>query len=385
MQAVPAIQGVQKMANPILHNRLCDELGIDYPIFQAGMGGRNDPTPPALVAAVSEAGGMGVLGVAGLDAEEVTSRIREVRKLTGKPFGVDTLLPIRLADAAPTRSGVRSQIAHEHPEHIRLMDDLRRQHGLDAASVDNEIVVDLDFMHRQLDAILAEKVPLFVAALGDAGIIAERAKAQGMKLMGIAGNVRNAHRQVRSGTDIVIAGANEAGGHVGPIASFPLIPQLVDAISPVPVVAAGGIADGRGVAAALALGAQAVWVGTAFLLADECGIPEFQKQQLIDAESNDFVVSRCWTGKTTRSLLNPVTAAWTQSSLEPLEAPLQKVLVEDFQLAAEQQDRMDLAFNPAGQIGGMLKTRRPAAEILNEMVAGAIEVLKDLNTNLKFG
>ncbi len=373
------------MAKPILHNRLCDELGIEYPIFQAGMGGRSNPTPPELVAAVSEAGGMGVLGVAGLEADEVTRRIREVRKLTGKPFGVDTLLPAKLATAAPTRSGVREQIAREHPKHLRLMEDLRQQYDLPAVQVDNEIVVDVEFMRRQLDAILAENVPLFVAALGDPGIIADRAKAQGMKLMGIAGNVRNAYRQVRSGTDIVIAGAVEGGGHVGPIASFPLIPQLVDAVAPVPVVAAGGIADGRGVAAALALGAQAAWVGTAFLVADECGIPDFQKQQLIDSEANDFIVSRCWTGKTTRTLNNPVTKAWTQSELEPLDAPLQKVLVEDFQLAAEQQGRLDLALNPAGQIGGMLKTRKPAEEILTDMVVGAIEVLKDLDANLRIG
>jgi NAD(P)H-dependent flavin oxidoreductase YrpB (nitropropane dioxygenase family) len=373
------------MAKPILCNRLCDELGIEYPIFLAGMGGRNNPTPPELVAAVSEAGGMGVLGVAGMEAEEVTSRIRDVRKLTDKPFGVDTLLPVKLVDAAPTRSGVRKQIESEHPEHWQLMEDLRLQNGLEEARIDNEIVVDVEFMGRQLDAILDAKVPLFVAALGDAGFIADRAKAQGMKLMGIAGNVRNARRQVRSGTDIVIAGANEAGGHVGPIASFPLIPQLVDAISPVPIVAAGGIADGRGVAAALALGAQAAWVGTAFLVAEECGIPDFQKQQLVDSESTDFVVSRCWTGKTTRTFNNPVTAAWAKSNLQPLNAPLQKVLVEDFQLAAEQQDRWDLALNPAGQIAGMLKSRRPAAEILTDMVCGAIDVLKNLNINTKIG
>ncbi|HJM52089.1 MAG TPA: nitronate monooxygenase family protein [Alphaproteobacteria bacterium] len=369
-------------SKPILHNQLCDELGIDYPIFLAGMGGRNNPTPPELVAAVSEAGGMGVLGVAALEAEEIRYRIREVRKLTNRPFGVDTLLPVRLTEAAPTRSGVRRQIQKDHPEHWRFMTELTTQQGLPERPVENELVGNEPFMRQQLDAILDEKVPLFVAALGDPGFIEERAHAQGMKLMGIAGNVRNARRQVEAGTDLVIAGGNEAGGHIGPIASFPLIPQLVDAIAPVPVVAAGGIADGRGVAAALALGAQAAWVGTAFLVADECGIPEYQKQQIIDAQSTDFVVSRAWTGKPTRSFNNPMTRAWAESDLEPLEAPVQKVLVEDFHQAAIETDRQELWFNPAGQIGGMLTRRRPAAEILEDMVLGAIEVLKGLRAEV---
>ena len=349
------------------------------------MGGRNDPTPPALVAAVSEAGGMGVLGVAGMDTDEVRDRIREVRRLTSRPFGVDTLLPVRLTDAAPTRSGVRQQIQDNHPEHWRFMRDFEADQGLPKHPVENEIVTDAEFMRRQLDAIMDENVPLFVAALGDPGMVAERARAQGTTLMGIAGNVRNAHRQVAAGTDIVIAGGNEAGGHIGPIASFPLIPQLVDAITPVPVVAAGGIADGRGVAAALALGAQAVWVGTAFLVADECGIPDFQKQQIIDAHSTDFVVSRCWTGKPTRSFNNALTQAWANAPLDPLQAPVQKVLVEDFQQAAIDEDRPEYWFNPAGQIGGMLTRRRPAAEIVADMVEGAIEVLKGLDRNLQIG
>ncbi len=373
------------MARPVLRNRLCEELGIEYPIFLAGMGGRGDPTPPELVAAVSEAGGMGVLGVSGLDPDEIRRRIGEVRKLTGKPFGVDTLLPARLTEAAATRSGVRQQIRRDHPAHWRFMEDLREHYGLAEARIDNEIVIDNDFMQRQLDAILDAKVPLFAAALGDPGAFAARAHAQGTKLMGIAGNVRHARRQVQAGTDIVIAAGHEGGGHVGPIGTFPLIPQLVDAIAPVPIAAAGGIGDGRGVAAALALGAQAVWIGTAFLVADECPIPDHRKQQLIEARSQDFIVSRCWTGKPTRSYVNPVTSAWLAADLEPLEAPIQRVLVEDFQLAAERTGREDLAFNPAGQIGGMITRRRPAAEILEDMVVGAIEVLKDLPARLQIG
>ncbi|HJP35849.1 MAG TPA: nitronate monooxygenase [Gammaproteobacteria bacterium] len=373
------------MNKPVLHNRLCDELGIEYPIFLAGMAGRGDPTPPELVAAVSEAGGMGVLGISGFEPDEIRRRIREVRKLTDKPFGVDSLLPVRLVDAAPTRSGVREQIKRDHPAHWQFMERVREQFGLPEMRVDNEIVVDNDFMRLQVDTILDEKVPLFAAALGDPGFFAERAHSQGTKLMGIAGNVRHAHRQIAAGTDIVIAAGHEGGGHVGSIGTFPLIPQIVDAIAPAPVAAAGGIGDGRGVAAALALGAQAVWVGTAFLVADECGISDARKQQLIDSRSQDFLVSRSWTGKPTRSHTHPLTLAWAESELEPLEAPIQRVLVEDFQVAAMAAKRDDLAFSPAGQIGGMIMERRPAAAILNDLVTGAIDVLKHLPTELQVG
>lgn len=371
------------MSKKRLHNQLCDELGIEYPVFLAGMGGRGNPTPPELVAAVSNAGGMGVLGVAHMNVEEVQNRIAQVRKLTDRPFGVDTLLPARLVESAPTRSGVRKQIQEHYPRHWQLVQELREKLELPPAKVEDEIVVDMAFMEIQANAILDEKIPLFVAALGDAGIVAEKARKMGTKIMGIAGTVRNAKRQVRSGTDIVIAGGHEGGGHIGPISNFPLIPQLVDAVWPVPVVAAGGIADGRGLAAALALGAQAAWVGTAFLVSDECGIPDLHKQQIIDAESSDFVVSRAWTGKTTRSYNNVVTQAWKESDLEPLQAPLQKVLIEDLHQAAYDAGRSELWFNPAGQIGGMLTERRPAKEILLNMVDQAIEVMEGLQSNIK--
>ena len=217
---------------------------------------------------------MGVLGTSGFEPDEIRRRIREVRKLTDKSFGADCLLPVRLVDAAPTRSGVREQIKKEYPAHWEFMENLREQFGLPETRVDNEVVIDNDFMRLQVDAILDEKVPLFAAAPGDPGLFAERAHAQGTKLMGIAGNVRHAHRQIAAGTDIVIAAGHEGGGHVGPLGTFPLIPQIVDAIAPAPVAAVGGIGDSRGVAAALALGAQAIWVGTAFLVADECAIPD---------------------------------------------------------------------------------------------------------------
>lgn len=366
-----------------LHNRLCDDLGIEYPVFLAGMGGRGNPTPPELVAAVSEAGGMGVLGVAHLEIEEMRARVAAVRKLTGRPFGVDTLLPARLVEAAPTRSGVRRQIQEQYPKHWQFVQELREKLQLPLAKVEDEIVVDNAFMQKQANAILDENIPLFVAALGDAGFVAEKAHAMGTKIMGLAGTVRNALRQVRSGTDIVIAGGHEGGGHIGPISGFPLIPQLVDAVAPVPVVASGGIADGRGLAAALALGAQAAWVGTAFLVADECGIPDLHKQQIIDAHSSQFVVSRAWTGKTTRSLSNVITQAWQESDLEPLQAPLQKVLIEDLHQAAYDTGRSELWFNPAGQIGGMLTERRPARNILLGMVDQAIAVLEGLQATMR--
>jgi nitronate monooxygenase len=168
----------------------------------------------------------------------------------------------------------------------------------------------------------------------------------------------------------VIAQGYEAGGHTGTVANFALIPQVVDALAPLPVLGAGAISDRRGVAAAFALGAQGVWVGTAFLFAEEADLPETHRRQLEGARSEDLVVSRSYTGKTARTFKNEVMEAWSQSGLAPLPTPYQWVLMDDFVAAAEAADRQELVNNPAGQGAGMLTRRRPAHEIVAELAQG---------------
>ncbi|MGD8809494.1 MAG: nitronate monooxygenase, partial [Gammaproteobacteria bacterium] len=256
------------MARPVFRTRLCDILGIEYPILLAGMGSRGKATPAALVAAVSEAGGMGVIGGSGLPAEELQSVIREVRKLTDKPIGVDLLLPASLAKGAgTTRTEVRRQLNEKFPEHVAFVKSLMAKYDLPEVYVDNEAVVSTNLIESQVRVVMEEDVQVFAAGLGDPSWIVPQAHERGMTVMGLAGTPRNAERQKAAGVDIVVSQGHEAGGHTGRIANFPLIPQVVDAVAPTPVVAAGGIADGRGIAAALALGAIGAWVGTAFLLA----------------------------------------------------------------------------------------------------------------------
>ena len=350
-------------------------LGIEYPICLAGMGSRGRATPPALVAAVSNAGGLGVAGGANLPPDEIRRRIREIKKLTDNPFAVNLLFPASLSQAEKTRSELRELLRAEYPMHVAFVRDLMGQFGLEDAPVEQEGVLASDAIRGQLDVVLEEGVPVLSAGLGDPSWAVPMAREQGMKVIGLAGSVRNAMRQKQAGVDAVVAQGYEAGGHTGTIANFPLIPQVVDAVAPLPVLAAGGIGDGRGVVAALALGAVGVWVGTAFLASFESGLWDQQKQEILGARSEDFPVTRAYTGKTARDFKNEVIDAWEASDLEPLSMPLQQVLMEDFSSAAMEAGRYDLVNSPAGQIGGMLKDLKPAAQIVRDMVAQAVSIM----------
>lgn len=364
------------MMRPVLRTSLCETLGIEYPILLAGMGSRGKATPAALVAAVSEAGGMGVIGGSGLPAEELQSVIREVRKLTDKPIGVDLLLPASLAQGAgTTRTEVRRQLNEKFPEHVAFVKSLMKQYDLPEVYVDNEAVVSTNLIESQVRVVMEEDVQVFAAGLGDPSWVVPQAHARGMTVLGLAGTPRNAERQKAAGVDIVVAQGHEAGGHTGRIANFPLIPQVVDAVAPIPVVAAGGIADGRGVAAALALGAIGVWVGTAFLLAEESDIGDAKQKAILDGRSQDFDIRRVYTGKTMRGTKTEIIEAWDKSGLEPLPMPYQKIMMDDFNESAVRAGREDLISNPAGQIGGMLHARKPAAQIMEELVTGTIEAV----------
>jgi len=380
------------MTRPVLKTRLCEMLGIEYPILLAGMGSRGAATPPALVAAVSEAGGLGVIGGSGLPPEELQRVIRAVRTMTRKPIGVDLLLPAKLAEAPPTRTAVRLELRDKFPDHHRFMRGLMEKYVLPDVVVENDMVVSASAgsggksLHaQQVDVVLAEDVQVFAAGLGDPSWVVPMARAKGVTVMGLAGNVRNAMRQVKAGVDIIVTQGYEAGGHTGTVANFPLIPQVVDAAKPIPVVAAGGIADGRGIAAALSLGAIGAWIGTAFLVSEECAIPDSSKDQILRGGSDDFAISRVYTGKTMRCYKNEVIEAWGKSGLAPLPMPYQKILMDDFNEAAAAAERWDLRSNPAGQIAGLVTKRRPAREIFQELVDGTIATLRTLQANTRIG
>jgi NAD(P)H-dependent flavin oxidoreductase YrpB (nitropropane dioxygenase family) len=370
----------------MLRTPICDLLGIRYPIVQAGMGWDKEgmTTPPELVAAVSNAGGLGCIGGSSIRPEVIRERIRAVRALTDKPFGVDITLPKMEDVKIPDPDEVRREIEEKYPEHARFTDELIERLGLVPQPPDRKSWVKTPKATReQLRVILEEKVPILIIGLGDTAEVVPLAHERGIKVMALAGAVKHALSHARKGADVIIAQGYEAGGHTGTIGNFPLIPQIVDAVRPKPVLAAGGISDGRGVAAALALGALGVWCGTAFLVSRECGIHPVYKKQILSGSSEDFVRTAYTSGHFARHYRSPVIKAWMESGLDAMPTPYQGNAMDEIRRAAEAADRVDLLHVPGGQVAGMLseeKSARPAAEIVEKMVREAAQILNDMRS-----
>ena len=380
------------MPRPVLHTRLCDVLEIEYPLILAGMGG---VATAELVAAVSDAGGLGVIGAASMNADEIARQVHRVRDLTSKPFGVDILLPSGVA--APPRNGgetatgaaapraAQAQPRDLLPEPYRaFIDRAESEFALPAEDARQEMAQTArrgafggEFTKKQVEAILELKVPVFAAGLGNPGPYAEAFHAQGTKVIGLVGNVKNARRIADAGADVVVAQGTEAGGHTGRIGTLALLPQVVDAVAPTLVAAAGGIGDGRGIAAALAAGADGVWVGTAFLVSREANLPQVLKDRVLAATEEDTRVTRLYSGKTMRNINNPLIEYWESQKLDALPMGMQGIVSGEIMAGARKADRLELLMNPAGQISGMLHELRPANAIVEEMVSQAAQILSE--------
>jgi NAD(P)H-dependent flavin oxidoreductase YrpB (nitropropane dioxygenase family) len=365
-----------------LHTPLCDLLGIEHPIIQAGMAihGSEEipPSPVELVAAVSNAGGLGVLGDNFHDLEEMDAAIREVKRRTGgRPFGVDFLIAASRAEVGTTdnREAYRQAVA-THPRHAAFVQSLIEEHGLTPEEPADRAPISTEVLRRKIELVLDHRVPVFAAAAGEPPAwFTERGHAQGMLFIGMCGAVRHAERQVDAGADIITAQGTEAGGHTGNVSTFVLVPQIVAAVRPRPVLAAGGIGTGRHVAAALALGAQGVWVGTAFLASEETRIPDAHQAEILGSPSEAFTLSKYASGLQQRGHTSSIKDAWARSGLEPLPFPIQRLIQEPLLRAARKAGRWDLVPNLAGQVAGMLTERRPARQILHEMVDEAADAI----------
>ncbi len=373
------------MARPVLRTKLCDMLGIEYPILSAGMGpslvGEKTGAPVELVVAVSEAGGCGVLGAAGFTVEEMRDAIREIKKLTGKPFGVDLLLPSQTVSAGDQEyKGQKeiplSEIVKTLPKaHYDWIMKIKEEMNLPDMEAIYNMGSTTTRPHASIKVIIEEKVPLFCAGLGNPGFMIPDAHAAGIKVLGISGNTKNVGRIAQSGADFVVAQGHEGGGHTGRVGSVAFWPQAIDIAHPTPVLAAGGIGDGRGVAAALAIGCPGVWVGTRFLASNEGGALDIQKQTIVDATDEDTRRTYLYTGKTSRAIYNRFHDLWENSGLDPLPFPVQALfasaMVEMFTKA-----RLKEYSGPfSGQVSGMIKEIKPAAEILADMVEETVDIL----------
>ena len=358
------------------HTRICDILGIEYPIIQAGMGGFSDPP---LVIAVSEAGGLGTLGAATYTADGLDAAIKEIRKGTKKPFAIDILLPDSLEDMA----GVDKEKLREYiPEEYKAYEkELRKKFGV-PMDYHTHRQVDMWTMEgtkRILQVCLDNRVPVIAAGLGRLNWVMAECKKKGIKTIGIGANVKMALKHVEDQCDVIVAQGYDAGGHTGNIGTMSVVPQIVDAVKPTPVAAAGGIADGRGLVAALALGAEGVWCGSMFLLSPEATFTEGQKDRVIAATERDAVITKGLSGKTMRQLRTDITKAWDQGPLPPLGWPLHLILMEDvidYCYDNQTNPKYDLLLvTPCGQATRLLNKRRTSKQIIDDMIKGAIEDL----------
>ena len=317
------------MTNP-LHTPICDLFGIEYPIFLAGMGGVS--TAP-VTAAVSNAGGLGILGGATMDAAMLREQIHQTRDLTDKPFAVDLLAPI--------------------PDMIR----------------------------PQIQVVFEEDIRIFVAGLAVPGEFIDEMHERGMLVVVMCGKVRHAQKSEAAGADVVAAQGTEAGGHTGEIGGMALIPQVVEAVD-IPVLAAGGLTGGRGLIAALALGAQGAIFGTCFIATPEAQAVDGYREALIAARDDSTVRTRSYTGKPTRAIRNERTDEWEAKANEIQDFPMQAGIsgregVMDYMGRGTPFDPKR-TFLPAGQGAGMIHEIKPAAEVFADIVREAEETLREL-------
>jgi nitronate monooxygenase len=356
-----------------LSTPLCDLLGVRYPLIQAPMAG--GWTTPQLVSAVSNAGGLGSLAGAGVPPERLREDIKAVKERTDRPFGVNFLL-------APPGPGSQDVAAVQ-----RFLDRFREE--LDLPPGEAELEPPSFSLEEQLEVVFEERVPMLSVALGDPGDLVGRAHEEDMLVTSMVTTVEEAVRAAEGGVDLVVAQGAEAGGHrstveLGPdgepplVGTLALVPQVVDAVG-VPVVAAGGIVDGRGLVAALALGAAGVQMGTRFLLARESGAHRTYRRRLLAATEVDTVVTRVFTGRPARGLRNRFVEEYLGAGSEPLAWPLQRAAAGDIYAAAQAADNGDYSPLLAGQGLRMLgEDGQGAAGIVEEVVAEAGTVLSQL-------
>ena len=324
--------------NQIFDTPICRRIGIRYPVFQAGMG---FVAHAELAAAVSNAGGLGCIGSGSMGARELKEQIRRCKAMTDRPFGVDILFAEVKADPRnPTVIGYASNV------------------------------------QRLIDVTFEERIPVIVSGLGNPAGIIERAHKSGVVVMSLCGNVKQARRLEASGVDVIIAQGHEAGGHTGRVGTMTLVPQIVDAVR-VPVLAAGGLADGRGLVAAIALGAEGVWMGSRFIASVEAFAHPNYKNKVVEIDEEGTTITRCHSGKPCRLIRNKFTDSWVGREAEIKPFPIQSVEY-GFPLAekARYEGKIEEGGMACGQSAGLINSVKPAGEIVHDVMREAQAVLE---------
>lgn len=362
-----------------------DMFGMDTPIF--GFSHCRD-----VVAAISRNGGMGTLGTSHFTAEQLELELSWIDKhADGRFYGVDVLFPY----------GTKKEYENLTPGDLdKLLPQANREwvasflasHGVPQFSEEqrqeilNEYMSDLARTHKEAEKRLEvvyrhPQAKLIVSALGPPpDHVIKRTHDSGRKIAGLVGHPKHAKRQADAGIDIIVAQGWEAAGHTGEISTMVLVPQVVDLVGKVPVLAAGGIADGRGMAAGLALGAQGVWCGTVWLATSESEVlPEIRKK-LFAASSSDTMRSRYGTGKPARRLVSPWVQAWDQPDApKPLPMPLQSMLTNEADERIKRFRVEPLMTYAAGQCVGMLHEETTVKQVMQNMLTGFVDTMERLS------
>jgi nitronate monooxygenase len=368
-----------------LRTSLCDLLGIRYPILQSGMGG---VAGPELVAEVSRAGGLGILAALRLTGDQLRSGIRRVRELTDRPFGVNLWLHTEIRPPVDPATLPEDTVRRVQG----ALNTFRDRLGLSATTARPAPVPDL--IDEAFDIILEERVPVWSIGLGNPGRdMVARCRERGVKVVAMVATVDDARAVAASGVDAVVAQGSEAGGHrstwvkpasrdAAQVGAMALIPQIVDAVD-LPVIAAGGIADGRGIAAALALGAVGALLGTRFVATRDSAAADFLKKALLEQGSEATTVTDAFTGLYARVLKNAFTDGYRASGAPVLPALLQSSAAQDIYAAATKQQNREYVAIHAGQSVGMVHDLPGAAEVVETLVRETRAALRALGERVQ--
>ena len=375
-----------------MRNPLTEQFGIEYPIF--AFSHCRD-----VVAAVTNAGGMGVLGALAFSDDQLDQELTWIDEhVGGRPYGVDVVMPVKSVDrdaGIDDVSDIGAQLrAHISQDHWDYTDKILADHGVDVSG-DAEMELGSGMGAGvlgwtaatgapQIDIALAHPISLLASALGPPPKAAiDQAHAQGVQVAALIGRVEQAVRDVQLGVDIIIAQGYEAGGHTGDVASMILIPDVVDAVD-VPVLGAGGIGSGRQMAAAMALGAAGAWTGSIWLTVAENASSDVVTQKLLSATSSDTVRSRAFTGKPARQLRTAWTDAWeAPESPGTLPMPLQFMLNSYATKKMGAHPPRELVGMPVGQIVSRMNQVRSTKAVVQEMVAEYVDVTTRLTADLE--
>jgi NAD(P)H-dependent flavin oxidoreductase YrpB (nitropropane dioxygenase family) len=377
-----------------MNTRLCQKLGIEFPLF--GFTHCRD-----VVVEVTFAGGFGVLGAVGLTPEKLDVELRWIsERVNGKPFGIDLLIPEKMLDKEGTVSD--SELKKQLPaEHKAFVENLLRRHQIDTSDLWNDDELeqrDSSIMReagakRMLEVAFKYPIKMYVNALGvpPASIITE-AHERGILVGALTGSPRHAIKHAQAGVDVLVAAGGEAGGHCGEIATIVLVPEVLEAVRDYPdieVLAAGGIATGRQMAACMAMGAAGVWCGSVWLTTTEAETNPVVKEKMLKANSSNTVRSRSRTGKPTRQLESAWTDAWkAKDAPEPLPMPLQGLLsrppmvkVDKLSLGGHEGAK-EIASYFVGQCVGLMNEEQSTRSVVYEFKKDFYEAVERLSATL---